>query len=43
MSELVIDLKDNQFQDYLRDESRSIGQAESISFPCSLEEVKEAA
>ncbi|NLW17254.1 MAG: FAD-binding oxidoreductase [Firmicutes bacterium] len=41
MSELVIDLKDNQFQDYLRDESRSIGQAESISFPCSLEEVKE--
>lgn len=40
MSVLIIDIKDNEFHDYLRDESRSVGKASSISFPRSLTEVK---
>lgn len=40
MSELIIDINNNEFQDYLRDESRSVGAASSISFPRSLTEVK---
>lgn len=40
MSELITYISGNEFQDYLRDESRSIGEAESISFPRSATEVK---
>lgn len=41
MPELILDIKNSEFQEYLRDESRSVGQAESISFPRSIAEVKE--
>lgn len=40
MSELITFISGNEFQDYLRDESRSVGEAESISFPRSATEVK---
>lgn len=41
MNELILNIKNNEFQEYLRDESRSVGQAESISFPRTIGEVKE--
>ena len=40
MSQLIVDVNAGQFEEFLRDESRSVGSADSISFPETLEEVR---
>jgi len=40
MSELIFSAQDARYQEYLRDESRSVGSAESISFPKTEQELR---
>ncbi len=41
MSELIFSAQDARYQEYLRDESRSVGSAESISFPKTEQELRD--
>lgn len=41
MSELIFSVKEASYQEYMRDESRSVGNAESISFPKTEQDLRD--